>query len=158
MVSGAAIVLVRRAGALLAVFAIFMAVFVWQLVEPVRQAQVQVGIGAKTHFLEVAATPESRQKGLSGRDWLTAGAGMVFVFSTPGTYCFWMQDTRFPLDMIWLNDKQRVVHIERYVQPNSYPEKFCPPASALYVVEVAAGVTDDTVQVGDELTLSAEWR
>lgn len=70
---------------------------------------------------------------------LPENEAMLFVFERSGEHCFWMKDTRIPLDMIWLNEQKQVVHIEENVQPESYPKSFCPDEAALYVVEVNAG-------------------
>lgn len=88
--------------------------------------------------IERVSTPEKRSLGLSGRNSLAKGKGMLFEFETSDNHCFWMKDTRFPLDMIWLNDQKQVVHIERHVQPESYPKNFCPVLPAKYVLEVNA--------------------
>ena len=60
--------------------------------------------------LEVADTDASRTLGLSGRDSLDSGAGMLFTFDAPGIYPFWMKDMKFPLDMVWI-DSGKVVDV-----------------------------------------------
>lgn len=115
-------------------------------------------IGQQGYRLEVVKEPAERQKGLSNRDSLAQDGGMLFIFDRPDTYCFWMKDTRIPLDMVWLDSNLKIVHIERYVQPNSYPQKFCPGTPAFYVVELPAGVTDGKLQEGDTLQLGGNWR
>lgn len=57
---------------------------------------------------EIALTPAQRAEGLSGRDALPAKHGMLFLFSEPSIYSFWMQDTHIPLDIIWLHNKKIV--------------------------------------------------
>lgn len=96
-------------------------------------------INGRVISLEVAKTEKQREKGLSGRDSLPQDWGMLFVFDHPSKYCFWMKDTRIPLDMIWLNQQKRVFYIQQDVQPNSYPASFCPDQAASYVIELNAG-------------------
>ena len=91
--------------------------------------------------VEVAADDDTRQQGLMYRDRLPDDRGMIFIFSRTGDYPFWMKDTLIPLDMIWIDDQRRIVHIARNVPPckadpcPSYP----PNAQATYVLEVAGG-------------------
>lgn len=92
--------------------------------------------------LERVSSPEDLQRGLSGRQSLAQDRGMLFVFDAASKHCFWMKDMHFPLDMIWLDDTKTVVHVEKNVAPDTYPNSFCPDKSAQYVLEVNAGVTD----------------
>ncbi len=65
-------------------------------------------IGSQSVTIEIAQTPEQKEKGLSGRDSLAANAGMLFVFSEPRQQPFWMKDMKFDLDFIWIKDNQVV--------------------------------------------------
>ena len=94
--------------------------------------------------VEVAADDSTRAQGLMFRDQLQQDRGMIFMFPTAGNYPFWMKNTLIPLDMIWVDDQKRIVHIA----PNAQPCKAdpCPSVSAgdgnaKYVLEVAAGVS-----------------
>lgn len=73
--------------------------------------------------LELAATPETRVHGLMERDSLAPLDGMVFLFPTPHDYAFWMKDTRIPLDMLFVDEKRRIVHIEADVPPYTKSER-----------------------------------
>lgn len=73
--------------------------------------------------LELAATPQTRIKGLMDRDSIAPLDGMVFIFPTPHDYTFWMKDTRIPLDMLFVNEKQSIVHIEANVTPYTKAER-----------------------------------
>jgi uncharacterized membrane protein (UPF0127 family) len=91
--------------------------------------------------IEVVADDDTRAQGLMFRDRVPEGTGMLFVFPQSGDYPFWMKNTLVPLDMIWLDDQKRVVHVEPGVPPckadpcPSYP----PHAVAKYVLELGAG-------------------
>lgn len=89
--------------------------------------------------LEVVSTPQQREQGLSNRDYLARGAAMLFVYQAADAYCFWMKDMRFSLDIVWLDDAKKVVHIERNVSPATYPHSLCPSKLARYVLEFNAG-------------------
>lgn len=104
------------------------------------------------YVLEIADTPAEREQGLSDRESLSANQGMLFVFDRPAKYCFWMKDTLVPLDIIWLDTDNTVVHIQRNATPDSYPEHFCPKLSAKAVIELPAGAAKaNNVVVGQQL-------
>ena len=109
-----------------------------------------VHIAGETLYVDVAQTPAERQQGLSGRDLLLPGTGMLFVFPEEGKYPFWMKDMRFPIDIIWLGGNGRVVGFWKDATPSSYPRHYAPEAPAQYVLEVPAGfVRAHGVAVGE---------
>ncbi len=91
---------------------------------------------------EVVDTPQAVEKGLSGRQSLAPDAAMLFVFDEAKTWCFWMKDMEFSLDILWLDDSKTIVAVESDLAPETYPQDYCPPKPALYVVEVRAGTAD----------------
>lgn len=95
---------------------------------------------------EIADTTEKRAKGLMYRDSLPKDCGMLFTFAEPQLWTFWMKNTRIPLDIIWMDGKKRIVHIERNVPTCSRIDDGCPQYqpndNAMYVLELAAGVAD----------------
>lgn len=95
--------------------------------------------GNRTYTLEVAVDATQHAKGLGGRESLPHDAGMLFVFDMPGAYCFWMKDMQFAIDIIWLDDTYKVVHLEQNVSPKTHPSSFCPTQQARYVLELNAG-------------------
>lgn len=101
--------------------------------------------GATIHA-EIADTTEKRAKGLMYRDSLAKDRGMLFTFAEPQLWTFWMKNTRIPLDIIWMDGKKRIVHIERNVPTCSRTDDGCPQYqpndNAMYVLELAAGVAD----------------
>ncbi|OGG44019.1 hypothetical protein A2841_04050 [Candidatus Kaiserbacteria bacterium RIFCSPHIGHO2_01_FULL_48_10] len=96
-------------------------------------------VGGVPVSVEVVATDASRRQGLSGRENLPKGEGMLFVFDAPGRYPFWMKDTQFPIDILWLDANGVIVYVEKEVSPATYPKQFIPTQDALYVLEVSAG-------------------
>jgi len=95
-----------------------------------------------TVAVEIAADDETRAQGLMFRDQVREGTGMLFLFPKTGDYPFWMKNTLIPLDMIWIDESHKVVHVSSDVPPckadpcPSYP----PNAPARYVLELGAGV------------------
>ena len=100
-----------------------------------------VQIAGKTIQVDLAQTPAELSRGLSGRRSLAEGTGMLFIFENPDTYGFWMKDMLFPIDIIWI-DEGKIIHIEKNISPDTYPEIFTPNSPAKYVLEVPAGFSD----------------
>jgi uncharacterized membrane protein (UPF0127 family) len=103
-------------------------------------ATVEVRIGGASVQAEVAAAPNARERGLSGRASLAEDRGMLFVYRDHRQRTFWMKGMRFPLDIIWI-DRGRVTGIEPNAPVPSggdlpiYPS----PGPADRVLEVRAG-------------------
>ena len=99
-----------------------------------------VTIGSARIDAEVVDTPSSRQQGLSGRESLPAGRGMLFIFDEPGSWGIWMKDMRFSIDILWAREDGTISTIARNVSPDTYPTVFSPKTpDALYVLELPAG-------------------
>ena len=98
----------------------------------------------------VADTPESRERGLSGRSELASDEGMLFVFPKDGQYAFWMKDMRFAIDIVWISYSEEIVDVEEKVSPETYPTVFTPRRPARYVLELPSGfVEEHDVTIGD---------
>ena len=104
--------------------------------------------------LDVADTPAKKQRGLSGRGRLEPNEGMLFPYEQSGRYGFWMKDMDFAIDIIWLDEDNRVVTIKERAHPRSYPQTFKPDQPAKKVIETPAGWTQkQNINSGDQLTL-----
>jgi uncharacterized protein len=96
---------------------------------------------------EIADTPIKRATGLMYRERLDKDHGMLFIFGQPLPWTFWMKNTKIALDLIWMDEKKRVVHIERQVPICTKSDDSCPQyrpnsADAIYVLEIAGGTVD----------------
>ncbi len=89
--------------------------------------------------LEYADTPAKRERGLSDRESVLEGYGMLFIFPRDDRYGFWMKDTLVPLDIYWFDNKGQVVSMAREVATSTYPNVFYPTVPARYVLETLAG-------------------
>lgn len=108
--------------------------------------------GDRKLTVEEATSDRAKAKGLGGRVYLPDNRGMLFVYDEDGKYCFWMKDMNFPIDILWLDESRRVIHIAAHVPPESYPSEICPPADARFVLEVRAGLSQESgVDVGSQL-------
>jgi hypothetical protein len=76
----------------------------------------RVTIGDRSVEVEVARTPAARQQGLSGRERLEPGTGMLFLHGDPAIHYYWMKDMNFAIDMIWIRD-DRVVEVTHGARP-----------------------------------------
>lgn len=110
--------------------------------------------------LEIANTPEKRERGLSGRASLEEGRGMIFLFDRPGRHGFWMKEMKFALDFIWMNG-ERVVELTADVPPpgeGESPVRINPIAEVDRVIEVPAGFNArQGLKKGDRLSLDGPF-
>ena len=80
---------------------------------------------------------------------------MLFVEPKPRVACIWMKDMNFAIDIIWLDDKKTIRHLEERVSPKTYPKTFCPEGKTKYVVELPSGTIDKhQLAVGQKLPLN----
>lgn len=122
---------------------------------PAAEAKL-VFFGELAVDVEIASTPQARERGLSGRAGLGAGQGMLFIFESDGSWGIWMKNMRFAIDIIWVDSAGRVVTIAPAVSPETYPKVFYPSLSARYVLEVPAGFTrTNNVYEGMQMTFGA---
>ena len=71
------------------------------------------------------------------RTRLSENAGMMFVFETPKTYCFWMKNTLIPLSVGFIDAQGKLVQIND-MQPKSL-QHHCAKQPILYALEVNQG-------------------
>jgi uncharacterized membrane protein (UPF0127 family) len=75
------------------------------------RAVIATGAGQVVVDVEVADTGSERQRGLMGRGFLDADAGMVFVFPRTTGAPFWMKDTLIPLSIAFYDADGRILRI-----------------------------------------------
>lgn len=103
------------------------------------QKPASIKIGEHELVVEIADEAAEQVRGLSGRETLAEGRGMLFVYDKPAVRSFWMKDMQFSIDIMWIGENKKVVGIEHAVSPNTYPQTFSPPVPVQYVLEVPAG-------------------
>ena len=101
------------------------------VLEPFGGAPVRVRV-------ELAKTPEERQRGLMYRKQLDPDAGMLFMFERPQHNVFWMHNTYLPLDMLFITADWSVLGIVENATPQTDSPREVPGLSS-YVLEVNAG-------------------
>lgn len=101
--------------------------------------------------IEIADNDYERQLGLMNRQSMEEMQGMLFIFPIEEIQSFWMRNTLFSLDMIFINSARNIVTIHKNTTPlsdQSYPSS----EPALYVLEVNAGFCDrHNVKLGDKV-------
>ena len=117
-----------------------------------------VTVGSARFDVEMATTMAEQACGLSGREGLGDGQGMIFLFGSGNMQSFWMKDMNFGLDIIWISH-DAVVGFAQNVPPPSpgtalwQLKIYTSPPDVNTVLEVPAGtVAKDNIQVGDAVT------
>lgn len=121
---------------------------------PSDSQQMSVTIASTTISVDVFDSAAERRQGLSGRRELAQTRGAFFVFPESSRHGFWMREMNFALDIIWLDQDARVVHIAERVSPESFPKTFRPDEPARYVLEVNAGLASELeLEEGESIKL-----
>lgn len=104
--------------------------------------------------IEIADDMVERAVGLMYREEMKETQGMLFIFPNEEYQSFWMKNTVLPLDIVFVNKKNKIVTIHHNTTPfseTSYPST----EPAIYVVEVNAGYMErHGIKEGDKIS----WR
>ena len=113
-----------------------------------RLPTIVVEVGSATFIAEVATTQEERFLGLSGRASLAQDAAMWFDLGTERDAAFVMRGMRFDIDMVWVDEALRVVHVTQGANaPADDTEgdalvRYSPGEPVRYVLEIGAGLAE----------------
>jgi uncharacterized membrane protein (UPF0127 family) len=90
---------------------------------------------------ELMISDEDRAMGLMYRPSLPSDRALLFVFDSVDFHAFWMKNCRFPIDIVWLDEAKKVVHVAPRVPPCKADPcpNYQPMRKAAYVVEMNAG-------------------
>jgi uncharacterized protein len=111
---------------------------------------VWVTVGKVTVQAEAVKTPERLYLGLSFRNELPEGRGMLFFMPEKEVQTFCMRGMRIPLDLIWISDG-RVAGLTQNVPP-TFPDNLTSPAPVNQVLEVPGGFADrHGIKAGDRV-------
>lgn len=113
----------------------------------------KVCVGELCIQAEVVQTDKARQKGLMFRKSMPQDRGMLFIFEKEALLSFWMKNTRFPLDIIWIDRNKKIVDIYEYALPcKDVCKTITAQVNAQFVLEVNAGFTKSHgIKIGDSL-------
>lgn len=113
----------------------------WSLQSYKKLRTIQVGDEALT--VEIADTNDLQTRGLSYRDGLDTGTGMLFVYPDSSNHTFWMKGMRFCLDIVWI-DKGEITGAAENACPepgatDAQLTRYPSEGPAQFVLEVPAG-------------------
>lgn len=143
---------VASAGLVILALFFITAIFLWRVSEDPEfisqfiTSKSFVGTTVTIHnskiAVDVADTEAKRTQGLSGRESLSYGAGLLMKFDEDGYPGVWMKDMNFPIDIIWIDKDWIVRDVTPSVGPETYPQAFYPKEQIRYILEVPAGFAD----------------
>ena len=108
---------------------------------PTESLIVHAGGSAYRFDIELATTPDERERGLMYRKSLGANAGMLFMYPDEEPVAFWMKNTLIPLDMLFIKADGQIVHVARNAVPlDETPIASGQPVRA--VLEINGGAAD----------------
>ncbi len=113
---------------------------------------VTITLGGEEFVLEIADSPEERQRGLMNRRSLGEDRGMLFVFSRDEKLSFWMKNTQIPLSIAYIAKDGTIKEIKE-MEPHSLR-----PVESTYSVRYALEVNRGTferlgIEPGDRIDL-----
>lgn len=95
----------------------------------------------KTLDIEIAETEYETQTGLMYRHMMEEHQAMLFIFEKEQPRSFYMKNTEFSLDIIYINKKKEIVGIQKNAKP--FDNKSLPSNTpVLYVLEINGGLSD----------------
>ncbi|TYP70987.1 DUF192 domain-containing protein [Aquimarina intermedia] len=102
--------------------------------------------------IEIADNPYERETGLMYRKTMEQNQGMLFISEESKPQNFYMKNTLIPLDIIYIDENQKIVSFQRNAQPNdetSLPSRL----PAKYILEVNAGLSKEwNLKEGDSIS------
>ena len=91
--------------------------------------------------IEIAESDYETQTGLMYRESMEQNQGMLFIFPEEAYHSFYMKNTRFPLDIIYIDKDLMVTSIVKNAQPMN--EAGLPSENpVMFVLEVNSGLAD----------------
>lgn len=110
--------------------------------------RITLSAGKQTIQADVAATEETRQKGLMYRKSMGKNEGMLFVFTQPGYYAMWMRNTPINLSVAYLDATGKIISIHEMEAFSEVPHQALGPV--IYALEMnAKWFATNGVKVGD---------
>ncbi len=106
--------------------------------------KIEIKIRDQFIVSELAKNALTRSRGLSGRQKIGINEGMLFEFSAPGRYSFWMRNMKFPIDIIWIDENKKIIGITENIDPQIGVsaidlKAYYPPESIKWALELKAG-------------------
>ena len=102
--------------------------------------------------IEIADNPYETETGLMYRKGMEEDQGMLFVFPAQAMHSFYMKNTEFPLDLLFIKNDMHVASIQENAKPFN-ETSLSSGVPVQYVLEVNAGMVEKWgLQVGDSIS------
>ncbi|MEM9362002.1 MAG: DUF192 domain-containing protein [Bacteroidota bacterium] len=101
--------------------------------------------------IEIADTEYETQTGLMYRESMEDSQGMLFIFTDVAKHAFYMKNTQFSLDIIYIDENLKIAGFQKNTIP--FDESSLPSGVPIqYVLEVKGGLSDSWgLKVGDQI-------
>lgn len=111
---------------------------------------ITIYINDKEYKVKEAKTEEEKRKGLQGVKKLPENEGMLFYFNDCEKPAMWMDKTKIPLDIIFIDDDFEVLHVY-HAQPEDRTLVSYPDTKYVLELNIDSGVQkDDDIEFDDE--------
>ena len=101
--------------------------------------------------IEIADSEYETQTGLMYRQSMEDRQGMLFIFPDIAMHSFYMKNTEFPLDLIFIKEDMTIGSFQENAQPLS-ESSLSSKVPVQYVLEVNAGLVEKWgLQIGDKI-------
>ncbi len=102
--------------------------------------------------IEIAETDYETQTGLMYRKGMEQNQGMLFVFPDEAVHSFYMKNTEFPLDILYIDEDFKIASVQENAAPLN-EGSLSSEVPVQYVLEVNAGYAErQGVTVGDSIS------
>lgn len=102
--------------------------------------------------IEIADNDYETETGLMYRQGMDDDKGMLFVFPDQAMHSFYMKNTEFPLDILFIKSDMKVASIQENAQPLS-ESSLSSKVPVQFVLEVNAGLVEEWgLKVGDSIS------
>lgn len=112
---------------------------------------IQTKEGDHGFNVEIAKDLSSHSKGLMFRKEMPQNSGMLFIFDEPQELQFWMKNTYISLDILFIDEEDKIIHIASDTTPLS-ESYISSTKSVIKVLEINAGLAQKLdINVGDKV-------
>lgn len=103
--------------------------------------------------IEIAETDYETQTGLMYRKGMEDDQGMLFIFPDEAMHSFYMKNTQFPLDLIFIKADSTIASLQENAQPLN-EQGLSSQVPVQFVLEINAGLAEEwNLEVGDKLVI-----
>ena len=106
--------------------------------------------------IEIAESDYETETGLMYRKGMEKNQAMLFVFPDVAIHSFYMKNTQFPLDIIYIDENLRIASFQENAKPFN-EEGLSSMVPIKYVLEINAGLAEEWVlEVGDKVAFNKQ--